>query len=266
MSDSYTIIEPNEIRFPILVSSPHSGTAFPQDLVENFDPELIEDLDDTDWFIDTLYDFVGDMGIPMIKAHYSRWVIDLNRDPDSAPLYSDGRIITGLVPQTSFSGKPLYTTQEPGPSEITERTIKYFQPYHTRVAEILNKLKDKFGQALLFDAHSIRNYLPTIQEKPFPELILGDNDNSSASSSIIESALNVLQGSSFEFSHNHPFKGGYITRSFGKPENRIHALQLEMCKHLYMDDSQKKFDENRAEKIREVLKRLFLVLTEEMSK
>ena len=106
--DSFRIIKPSAESVPIIVSVPHCGTAFPPELIHQYKPTLSTAPDDTDWFVDKLYDFVPALGITMITAHYSRWVIDLNRDPESKPLYSDGRIITALCPVTNFLGESIY--------------------------------------------------------------------------------------------------------------------------------------------------------------
>ena len=92
----YKITKPSGSIVPILLSVPHCGTAFPDELVSQYKSDLIKNPDDTDWFVDKLYGFASDLGITTISAVYSRWVIDLNRHPESKPLYSDGRIITGL--------------------------------------------------------------------------------------------------------------------------------------------------------------------------
>jgi N-formylglutamate deformylase len=104
----YKIQLPEGTRVPLLLSIPHCGTEFPDDLKNQYHGSLISAPDDTDWFVDKLYDFATGMGITMISSVYSRWVIDLNRDPDNKPLYSDGRIITGLCPLTNFLGESIY--------------------------------------------------------------------------------------------------------------------------------------------------------------
>ena len=101
-SDPYRIARPTGARVPILLSVPHCGVAFPEEVREEFQPGLINAPDDTDWFVDRLYGFASSMGITMISAVYSRWVIDLNRHPEGKPLYSDGRIVTALCPVTTF--------------------------------------------------------------------------------------------------------------------------------------------------------------------
>lgn len=243
---------------------PHCGTAFPDELIEQFKPERATAPDDTDWFVDILYDFVTEMGITMIAAHYSRWIIDLNRDPKSKPLYTDGRIITELCPTTTFLGEPLYIDERKLiVSEEVERRVKlYYEPYHQRINELLTELKEKYGRVLLWDCHSIRQIVPTIQKDKFPDLILGDADGSSGSPVLIRTVLNTLKKGGYSINHNHPFKGGYITRHFGKPEENQYALQLEMTKVNYMNDDEKKYDKTRAEKMRSLLKNNFQALIE----
>ena len=265
--DPFIFKLPREPKVPILLSVPHCGTAFPEELWKEYNQDMAAKPDDTDWFVDRLYEFAISMGIPMISARYSRWVIDLNRDPESKPLYSDGRIITALCPTTDFFGKPIYTDQrkEVAAEEITRRLELYYAPYHLKIQEILNELKIQFGQVLLWDCHSIRQQVSTIHKEKFPDLILGDADGTSASPGLIETALKGLESSSYQLSHNYPFKGGYITRSFGKPSEGQHALQLEMTKINYMDDEELHFDIERADRVRKVLMQTLEGLVEVLS-
>jgi N-formylglutamate deformylase len=246
-------------KVPMILSSPHSGVEFPFELKNHFRPELMAEPDDTDWFIHELYNFAPSLGITMIHAKYSRWVIDLNRNPESLPLYNDGRIITELVPKTDFLGNNLYLEKRflPDDAEIKRRKENYYQPYYQKIEGLLAERINEFGQVLLWDAHSIRRYVKTIQNEPFPDLILGDNDEKSADKEIIEIALNGLRQGKYGVNHNSPFKGGHITRYFGKPINNIHALQLEMAKTNYMNDDELTFNEERANEVRSVLRLTF---------
>src|SRR6478609_4477808 len=259
MMSSFEITLPDNQCVPILLSIPHCGTAFPDELKDQYKPELIQAPDDTDWFVDKLYDFAPSMGMTMISAVYSRWVIDLNRDPKSKPLYSDGRIITGLCPTTNFLGEPLYKDEREAVNdeEIKRRLDQYYLPYHAKVQELLNELKAKFGKVLLWDCHSIRQFVPTIHNQKFPDLILGDADGSSAEGFLSEIVLKKFRETEYSLQHNNHFKGGTITRHFGKPSENQHALQLEMTKLNYMDDGEKKYDGVRADKMRDVLKGVF---------
>lgn len=263
--DLFKIIEPTSEPVPIIISSPHSGTYFPNEVAQQLKPQHVAQPDDTDWFIDRLYDFAPAMGIKMITANYSRWVIDLNRDPQSAPLYNDGRIITGLVPTTNFNGEELYLNETPDEEQIQRRLENYYKPYHKKVAELINETKSRFGKALLFDAHSIRKVVPGIRKEAFPDLILGDNDGTSASKDIIKAAYSALATSGKDLQHNHPFKGGYITRSFGNPTENVHALQLEMAKTNYMNDTETDYHQERADQIRVTLHQVFQQLIKALS-
>ena len=96
----FYIVKPKAGKVPFVLSIPHRGTEFPAELKDRYVPELVEVLDDTDWYLEKLYDFAPDFDITTIYAKYSRWVIDLNREPASRPLYDDGRLITELCPTT----------------------------------------------------------------------------------------------------------------------------------------------------------------------
>lgn len=253
--DPYHLKLPSMPRAPILISVPHCGTAFPNETKDQYDPELIKAPDDTDWFVDRLYRFAPALGITMITAEFSRWVIDLNRNPDNTPLYTDGRIITGLCPVTTFLGQPLYKDgrREVDAAEVRRRTELYFNPYHEKIEHVLAELKSEFGKVVLWDCHSVRQVVPTVQKEKFPDLILGSADGQSASQDLIKVALKSLGSAKYSLEHNHPFRGGYITRHYGLPTGNQHALQLEMSKINYMDDSEMQYHHGRADRMGELL-------------
>jgi len=264
--EPYKITRASAKAVPILLSIPHCGTEFPEELKSEYKSELRNAPDDTDWFVQDLYDFAPAMGITVIHAVYSRWVIDLNRDPKSKPLYTDGRIITPLCPTTDFFGNTIYNDErkEVDAEEVNKRMENYYTPYHLKLKELLNDIKREFGKVLLWECHSIRQLVPTIYKEKFPDLILGDADRTSSSREISETALQSLKSSRYQVSHNNPFKGGYITREFCNPKNNEHALQLEMSKVNYMDDSEKQYDEKRASEMRVVLKRTLEAISKVM--
>jgi len=264
---NYTIHPAQGTEVPILISVPHCGTDFPDELRTQYKSNLIAVPDDTDWFVHQLYDFAPSMGMTLIAAKHSRWVVDLNRDPQSKPLYTDGRVITALCPTTTFLGEPLYRDErkEIDPAEINRRLQQYYWPYHQQIEEHLVRLKKKFGKVLLWDCHSIRQVVATIQKEKFPDLILGDVDGTSASPGLMETTLGILDHGGYRVNHNHPFKGGFITRHFGKPWEDVHALQLEMTKVNYMDDSETSYHSDRANKMRTLLQRVFEGLMEQLT-
>lgn len=261
-SDPFLITSAKGNPVPLIISIPHCGTAFPPEIIDDYIPEQVESVDDTDWFLQDLYDFAPAMGITVIQAKYNRWVIDLNRDPKSEPLYNDGRIITGLTTATDFLGNPIYKAgKEPDQAEVKRRLATYYWPYYNAITDLLNQRIKEFGNVILWDAHSIREHVPTIRTEKFPQMILGNADETSADKNVISIALEELQ-KDYQVNHNNPFKGGYITRYFGDPSKGIHALQLERNKNLYMNDAERLFDEERATVMRKTLKRTLTQLIE----
>lgn len=264
----FKITEAKAPIVPIIISVPHSGTKFPAEVKKQYKKRMRTHLDDTDWFVHRLYEFAPSMGITVIKANLSRWVIDLNRDPKSVPLYNDNRLITSNTPVTDFYGNKIYKSQEfePDQNEINRRLDTYYWPYYEQLNTLIEDRKKQFGKVLLWDAHSIRHKVSTIQKDPFPDMILGNNDEKTASPKLIETALNGLKSGTYKTNHNSPFKGGHITRYFGNPENNIHTLQLEMNKILYMDDNEVTYNEDRAKEVQKVLQNTMERLIETLKK
>ena len=222
---------------PLIISVPHSGIDFPQDIVGQFVPEAIAKPADTDWFVHELYDFAPQLGFTLFHARYSRYVIDLNRDPHGQKLYHDNRVETSLVPTKTFGLEPLYKDALPSLEEIERRKELYFFPYHQAISFRIKQLQKKFKHVLFFDGHSIKRFVPSIRPDPFPDLILGDQDEGTAHPDLIQNAMiSLAMDGKYQVSHNSPFKGGFLTRSIGNPEKNIHALQLEMSQDIYMDE------------------------------
>ncbi|SMF46996.1 N-formylglutamate amidohydrolase [Pseudobacteriovorax antillogorgiicola] len=244
---------------PIVISAPHVGLDFPDELKDYFPHEIINQPDDTDWYVDRLYEFAPQLGITVISAKYSRYVIDLNRSPEGKSLYNDGRTETSLVPVKDFSGTSLYShsNNEPDNDEIQRRLNLYYQPYHQELASILGEKKERFGKVLLYEAHSIRRHVPLIRTRPFPDLILGDNQGSSCDRLISQCFKDSLETSPYHLSYNDPFQGGFLTRNWGKPDQNFHSIQMEISQDLYLDESNYLWQDPKANKLSETLQKAF---------
>ncbi len=242
---------------PLLISMPHVGTHVPKEIAATM-TETALDLPDTDWHVDTLYDFLYETGASVISATHSRYVIDLNRPPDGTSLYP-GHDVTELCPTTTFDNDPIYFEgQEPDSDEITTRLERYWNPYHRRLAETLAELTGQHGYALLWDAHSIRSVVPRFFEGKLADLNLGNSDGSASDSGLAHRLLKILQDTpGYTAVLNGRFKGGYITRTYGQPAAHIHAVQLEQSQATYMEKNPPfTFREDLAEQVRPVLRRL----------
>lgn len=254
MSDPFFILPPRGPALPIVVSCPHSGTEIPADVAAMLEPAMARDVPDTDWFVNELYEFAADMGITVLSARYSRFLIDLNRDPDDKPLYTDGRHMTGLVPTTAFDTRPLYEAgKEPDAREIKRRVDAYYRPYHAKAQELVDGLKTRHKHVLFYEAHSIKRLVPSIRKTPFPDLMLGDQKGKTAAKALSDAALRALKRGGYDVAHNEPFMGGYLTRKFGRPDSGVHALQLEMAQDVYMDEAAAKRDAAKQARVRKTL-------------
>lgn len=242
---------------PLLVSLPHVGTFIPESLRGDYDKDALA-LEDTDWYLDDIYDFTAEMGASRIVPRVSRYVIDLNRPPQDEPMYASANN-TELCPTRSFAGKPLYRAgRGPSAEEIARRRARYWQPYHDAIAAELARLRTEHGHALLLDGHSIRSRLPWLFEGKLPDLNLGTAGGLSCSLELREDLGKVLMGAT-RYTHavDGRFRGGYITRHYGRPGMGVHAVQIEMCWSCYMAESAPyEVDEARAVFLRPVLREI----------
>ncbi len=241
---------------PLLVSMPHVGVQIPPELQSSYTPRALA-LEDTDWHLARLYDFLPIIGASTLHPQYSRYVIDLNRPPDDAPMYP-GAANTELCPTHFFTGDRLYKAgQEPSPSEIQRRRVTYWQPYHDALAAELARIKAQHGYALLWDAHSIRSHIPWLFEGKLPDLNIGSASGAAAAASISDAAALQVQG--LTLAVDGRFKGGYITRHYGQPSQHIHAIQLEKCQSLYMQETLPfAYDTALASQLQPILKSMVL--------
>jgi N-formylglutamate deformylase len=229
---------------PLLISMPHVGTTIPAEVRAQLTP-LADNLADTDWHLPLLYNMAKELGASVIHAEYSRYVIDLNRSSDDSNLYP-GQDTTGLCPIDTFAKEALYIDgKTPDAAEVQRRIQQYWQPYHQQLQAELERLRAKHGIAILWDAHSIASQVPRFFQGKLPDLNFGTADQQSCASGLQQALADTLQTalqmqvSEPAYTHvfNGRFKGGYITRHYGQPAQKIHAVQLEMSQCIYMDEA-----------------------------
>ncbi|MGC1039101.1 N-formylglutamate deformylase [Pantoea agglomerans] len=241
---------------PLLVSIPHAGTELTPD-VEAGLSEAARGLPDTDWHIPLLYDFVRDLGASVLIGRYSRFVVDLNRPPDNQPLYTSAT--TGLFPETLFDGTPTFAPGKTPDDTARQGYIdQIWQPYHQQIQQELARLKAQHGYALLFDAHSIASEIPRLFDGRLPDINIGTNDGASCTPAM-SAALEAVCAAQNDYSWviNGRFKGGYITRAYGQPQQQIEAVQLELAQLNYMDETPPyAWQQARAARLQNVLKAL----------
>jgi formiminoglutamase len=219
---------------PLLVSLPHTGTD-----LRDLEPRLVSPWlarKDADWWIDTLYAFAAGLGATLVHTAVSRTVIDVNRDPSGVSLYP-GQATTGLCPTETFDGEPLYHAgAAPGPDEIASRRATYFDPYHAAIAAELDRLRGLHPKVVLYDCHSIRSLIPRLFDGELPVFNLGTNSGASADPALVAAVTAILRDAGPPFVVDGRFKGGWITRAYGRPAEGVHALQMELACRGYMPE------------------------------
>jgi N-formylglutamate deformylase len=246
----------------LLISVPHSGLNLPDTLRHRMTQAACR-MEDTDWYVNRLYERAPECGASMIVARHSRYVVDLNRPPDDSPLYGKAasKLFTGLVPLTSFSGESIYLKgQEPGDAEIQQRVTDYWDPYHQTLGDELQRIQSRHGYAILLDAHSIQSRLPLLFDGQLTDLNLGFNQGSSAAAELMAIAVASLRHPGYSLVVDGRFKGGYITRQYGRPDKDIHALQLEMSQACYMLETSVEWSDDKATVMQSVLMNLVQAL------
>ena len=241
---------------PLLVSVPHAGTEIPDDVAAHLIPRALA-TEDADWHLDRLYAFAAELGASLLVPRFARYVVDLNRPPENTPMYP-GLNNTELCPTRFFSGEPLCRDgQAPDDGEVARRVAVYWRPYHEAIEAELARLRAAHGHAVLLDGHSIQAELPWLFEGRLPDLNLGTAGGASCAPALRARLAGVLAAQAGGYTHvvDGRFKGGYITRHYGRPDDGVDAVQMEMGWHCYLSPPHV-YDEARAAAVRPVLRAL----------
>jgi N-formylglutamate deformylase len=249
----YRLIEPAELSTPVVFNSPHSGNEYPEALVSRsrLDPHALRASEDA--LVDQLFQSAPKFGAPLLAATAPRAWVDLNRGPaEFDPALIEGvktsglnqRIAAGLgvVPRIVSEGEPIYDGKI-SLSDAEARVNNFHTPYHRVLDSLLRRARDKFGIAILFDCHSMPSEAlraaPKVRGR-LPEIVLGDRFGASSARHIAAATQSAFEAQDFIVARNAPFAGGYITQRYGRPSRGLHAIQIEIDRGIYLDETQVK--------------------------
>jgi formiminoglutamase len=244
---------------PLIVSIPHAGTDIPAKIKSMLvSPWLGRK--DADWHVDRLYDFAAGLGATIVVTAISRTVVDVNRDPSGASLYP-GQATTELCPTLTFDGEPLWR-KAPDEAEIARRVDTWFRPYHAALEAEIARLRAMHPAVVLYEAHSIRSVVPRLFEGELPQFNIGTNSGKSCAPALAAAVEAAIDDDSRVV--NGRFKGGWTTRHYGRPEQGVHAIQMELAMRGYLDEPPAftpetwpvRYDDARAAPMRETLERV----------
>jgi N-formylglutamate amidohydrolase len=228
-------------RWPLLLTSPHSGRHYPPALLAGSRLSLNQLRRAEDAFVDALLD--GIAGVPVLAASHARCWIDLNRRPDeldpamfdgplAVPVAATERVQAGLgvIPRLAGHGLDIYARALPA-AEAAARLASLHAPWHAQVASLLAAARGRHGAALLLDCHS----MPSPTGARPPQIVLGDCHGLSANPAIVQAIEEHFRRLGWRVARNAPYAGGHTTRRHGQPGAGIHAVQIEIDRALYLD-------------------------------
>jgi len=250
LTPAFTILAPHVQEAPVVFSSPHSGRVYPASFLaaSRLDPHTLRKSEDC--YVDELFAGVSDLGVPLIAARFPRAYLDVNREPyeldpelfaESMPPYANTqsvRVVGGLgtIARIVADGEEIYRDRL-ALAEALERIDRLYKPFHSALSGLLSATWRQFGMAVLIDCHSMPS--ASIGQPPMarPDFVLGDRFGASCDSKLTRFLREVLVGLGYEVQLNRPYAGGYITEHYGRPHRGLHALQVEVNRSLYLDES-----------------------------
>ncbi len=243
----FEVIEPLRVAAPLVFDSPHSGSRYPSAFLAaaRLDPLTLRRSEDA--FVDELFLPCVGLGAPLLRAHFPRAYLDVNREPfELDPRMFDGalpdyantrslRVAAGLgtIPRVVGDAQPIYRGRTPV-AEALARIAALHRPYHQRLAGLVERTRARFGLAILVDCHSMPS---TLAEAGALDIVLGDRFGASAAPWAVEALEQTLVARGYRVRRNKPYAGGYITEHYGSPAAGRHAVQIEVNRALYMDET-----------------------------
>lgn len=246
----FEVMAPADQRLPFVFNSPHSGCQYPKTFLaeSRLDPVSIRRSEDC--YVDQLFTHVVPLGSPLLRAHFPRAYLDVNREPyeldpkmfdERLPSYANTRSIRvagglGTVPKIVSENHDIYRHRLPV-GEALYRIEEIYKPYHSTLTRLLAQTHVTFGYSILVDCHSMPSLVRSSSNETKPDFILGDRFGTSCAPHLTETARDLLTKMGYRVSCNKPYAGGFITEHYGRPQRHLHALQIEINRGLYMDEA-----------------------------
>jgi N-formylglutamate amidohydrolase len=245
----FEIIEPAEYRGAVVFNSPHSGRIYPRAFLLASRLDLATLRRSEDAFFDDLVAGVVPRGYPLMRAHFPRCYVDVNREPyELDPRMFEGRLPSfantrsmrvagglGTVARVVGDAQEIYD-QRISVDDALRRIDGLYKPYHRSLRRLFTRVHRSFGAAVLIDCHSMPSTAGAKDERPRADVVLGDRYGTSCVGVISDLIERTLRNCGYSVSRNKPYAGGFITEHYGNPAAGLHAIQLEINRALYMDE------------------------------
>jgi len=245
---AFETIRPRRLVTPLVFNSPHSGRVYHERFLDMTRLDHLSIRQSEDAWVDELFARAPHLGAPMLRAHFPRAYLDVNREPwelDPAmfvePLSerfntTSPRVAAGLgtLARVVAENKPIYRDRLTL-DDARMRIEGIYHPYHAALQKLLSEAISAFGVALLIDCHSMPR-ITRANDKAAPDIVLGDRYGTTCAPGLVDLAETIFASAGLRVARNRPYAGGFATRTYGRPQHGVHALQIEISRHLYMNE------------------------------
>jgi N-formylglutamate deformylase len=234
----------HDLETPVLVEVPHAGLAIPPEVLAQIDVPASSLARDADLYVHELYADAPLEGATLIYGTLSRYVVDLNRAEDDIDAESvqggpsTARAPRGVIWRLSGEGERVFRSPLPR-AELERRLEAYHRPYHAEVRRILARKLNRFGVAVVVAGHSMPSHARWASGEIGParaDVVPGSRGRTSADPRIIDALEAHAKGAGWSVRHDEPYRGGFTTTHYGRPRERVHAIQVELARRQYMDE------------------------------
>ena len=245
---AFETIRPRRLTAPIVFNSAHSGRDYPERFLKMTRLDHLSIRQSEDAWVDELFARVPHLGTPLLRAHFPRAYLDVNREPWELdpqmfvePLSdrfntSSPRVAAGLgtLARVVAENKPIYR-ERLTLDDARMRIEGIYLPYHATLQRLLSDAVAAFGVAVLIDCHSMPR-IARSGDRLAPDIVLGDRYGTTCAAGVVDLCEMVFAGAGLRVARNRPYAGGFIARTYGRPQHGIHAVQIEISRHLYMNE------------------------------
>jgi N-formylglutamate amidohydrolase len=249
LSPPFEIVEPATWRAPIIFNSPHSGSIYPAEFLDASRIDVVALRRSEDSFMDELIAGLSDRGFPVVRVHFPRSYVDVNREPyELDPRMFTGRLPSfantrsmrvagglGTIPRVVGDGQEIYRERLDVDDALC-RIETLYKPYHRALRRLINKAHQTFGTVILVDCHSMPSIGISREEPRRPDVVVGDRYGTSCAGILADVVENSFSRLGYSLGRNKPYAGGFITEHYGNPASGLHAIQIELNRAIYMDE------------------------------
>ncbi len=246
---AFEVVAPPRHDLPVVLSSPHSGSRYPDDFLaaSRLDAQTIRRSEDT--HVDALMLEAGALGAPLLRANFPRAWLDVNREPyeldpkmfaGALPTYANVRSVRvagglGTIARIVAEREEIYASPLQVDTALARIDLIY-KPFHRVLRQLVVDTRAAFGVAVLIDCHSMPSTVRGGYGRPRPDIVLGDRYGTSCAPELTDLSAQILTRRGYAVSRNKPYAGGFITEHYGQPGRAMHAMQIEVNRSLYMDE------------------------------